>query len=158
MPTFLKRIEVGTVRDAHAMHALLMQKGFKVGDWAAEMLARPAFRWSKVAAVVETVEAAAVELGFTTEKVRYGDVCDALQREGFVLCGEEVGPQLRLQYAEQPPEEWLMLAMEPVVDAVGYQGIFFLGRGSGGLWLGASRGHPDVMLSATQRFVACRRT
>ena len=155
MVNTLIQIELGTILNSNAAIYMLRRLGFMVGDWAEDMLRQPTFKWSSRTFCLNIVEASGAELGFK-QKMSYGAVCESFVKKGYALCPPEIGPQLRLQYRVQPANNWLMLAMPPVLDSVGYQSIFFLGRGSGGLWLGASRGHPDVMLSPSTRFVACR--
>ncbi len=154
MPIIHKRVELGTYAGSDAMLRLLRNQGFQVGDWPEDMISQPGFAWSPRPVYVDLIEVSAAELGFKN-KVRYGDVTKTLLQEGYELCPHEVGPQWRRQYPDQPANNWVMLAMNPIVDSVGYQSIFFLGRGSGGLWLGASRGHPNVLLKPESRFAAC---
>ena len=69
---------------------------------------------------------------------------------GLELCPAEVGPQLRLQYFDQPKGQWLVIAMEPVND---YK-IFNVDHGIDGiLSLGSDKGDPDTFWGEDHPFV-----
>jgi hypothetical protein len=54
---------------------------------------------------------------------------------GMELCPAETGPQWRLQYQDQPMDEWVRIGMKQIADSDGDPDVFGLGRSSGGLWL-----------------------
>ncbi|MDP3990944.1 MAG: hypothetical protein Q8P63_01470, partial [Candidatus Nealsonbacteria bacterium] len=62
---------------------------------------------------------------------------------GLELCPSEVGPQLRLQYRDQPNDEWIIVGMEPITDSGGSLRVLDVGRGDSGLWLYSYWSHPD---------------
>jgi len=61
---------------------------------------------------------------------------------GLELCPAEVGPQYRLQYTDQPSDEYLYIAMKQIADSDGSPGVFGLGRVTDGLWLSRSWAWP----------------
>lgn len=71
------------------------------------------------------------------------DVADVQQvmakalAHGLSLCLAEVGPQLRLQYDDQPNGEWLCVAMKPLAGRDGKNRAFSVIRNYQGKWLGA---------------------
>lgn len=78
------------------------------------------------------------------------------QTLGFALAPAEVGPQLRLQYFEQPLGEYLNIAMPPIETPGGKPRIFVVVNGGAGLQLvgtdvGAAEFHDQA------RFVFVRR-
>lgn len=85
------------------------------------------------------------------------DIYQKAKKQGLQLCPAEVGPQLRLQYADQPAGEWLVIAMEPIKDSVGGLSVFFVGHGGVDRWLDAYDGEPDYVWHADGRFVFVRR-
>src|SRR3954454_4221190 len=65
------------------------------------------------------------ELGFK-DGGTYADICKRALEQGLKLCPAEVGPQLRLQYADQPSGECLYIAMEPINTKSGADGHIFM--------------------------------
>jgi hypothetical protein len=77
----------------------------------------------------------------------------AILEFGLCLCPAEVGPQLRLQYPNQPDEEWLIVAMEAITDLVGDLFVFSVIRSDSGLWLSADWDYPDNVWDGANHFV-----
>ena len=65
----------------------------------------------------------------------------AMSISEVILCPNEVGPQLRLQYADQPKGEWLRIAMEAITASDGYRRLFSVGHDGGDLWLYGDYGY-----------------
>jgi hypothetical protein len=107
---------------------------------------------STVDLVVLSVE----ELGFPNE-ARYDQICARAKQLGLDLCPAEVGPQLRLQYADQPKREFLHIAMEAIPCSIGKLSIFNIGHDSYGFRLGTSSRLPTRVWLDTHRFVFVRR-
>lgn len=52
---------------------------------------------------------------------------DAVLEKGYDYCPAEIGPQLRIQYTDQPHKDTLRIVMEPILDSIdGYPLIFVL--------------------------------
>jgi hypothetical protein len=75
---------------------------------------------------------------------------------GLDLCSAEVGPCLRLEYADQPQGERLHIAMKPIEDNTGEPRIFVVEHNSEGLSLDATRARHDDEWSADDLFVFCQ--
>jgi len=101
---------------------------------------------------LELVIASVAELGFK-KVAKYSDICDRIKELGYDLCPAEVGPQLRLQYKNQPNGEWLRVAMEPIEDSGGDLDVFRVKRVDDDLWLNAGCGSPDYVWSPEGVFV-----
>lgn len=74
---------------------------------------------------------------------------------GLKLCPPDLGPQLRLQYDDQPLNERLYIAMKPITASDGEPRIFMLVHGADGLSLDAARARPDDQWAADDKFVFC---
>jgi hypothetical protein len=83
-------------------------------DLANEIIGCPAFALSRTRTEVDLVVVSAFELGFGKQGASLKDIYARAKSLGFALCPPEVGPQLRIQYLEQPPGEVLHIAMEPI--------------------------------------------
>ena len=59
------------------------------------------------------------ELGIKTDRALLTDIYSQARMLGFALATAEVGPQLRLQYFDQPIGEFLNVAMAPIMTPNG---------------------------------------
>jgi len=139
-----------------ALRNALDAKGCKVGGLAAEILARPAFVVSTTRRDVKLVAVSAAEIGFKADTVTLGAVYVRVQQLGLGLAGAEIGPQLRLQYFDQPIGEFLIVGMEPIKTWSGEQVVLNVANGGAGLILIGQDGRPDAEISATSRLLFVR--
>lgn len=153
-----KTIKLGTgLHSADDFRQALKKSGMKLGEWASDLLNQSAFRVSGKPIEVDLVTLTVAELGFESG-ASYSDVCKRGVELGHDLCQPEHGPQLRLQYKDQPKGETLFLAMEAIRSSDGGLSLFVVGRDGNGLWLGANFADPDNFYRADDRFVfACRK-
>ncbi len=127
-----------------------------IGGLAAEVLARPAFAVSSNKTDVELVAVSAVELGFNTDSVPLAAIYARARQLGFELATAEVGPQLRLQYLDQPMGEFLIVGMEPIKTWSGEPVVLNVANGGAGLILIGQDGRDDAEISVTSRFLFVR--
>lgn len=151
-----KTITVGTFADSIALRNALDAFGCSVGGAAAEILARPTFTVSSTATNVELVAVSAAELGFKTDTATLAAVYKRARQLGFELVAAEIGPQLRLQYFDQPVGEFLIVGMEPIKSWSGDPVILNVANGGAGLILIGQDGRDDAEISATSRFLFVR--
>jgi len=71
------------------------------------------------------------------------EIYQRAQELGLELCPAEVGPNYRLQYQDQPLNEWLYIAMKQITARGGGQHVFELGHGVDGLRLLGRWAHPS---------------
>jgi hypothetical protein len=102
---------------------------------ANEIIGRPAFALSRTRTAVDLVVLSVSELGFGKPGASLKDIYARAKSLGFALCPAEVGPQLRLQYLEQPPGEVLHIGMEPIAKYEGDLVSLALENGEWGLVL-----------------------
>lgn len=153
-PTF-KTIKLGTQKDAKAIRKAITNTGGRISNWADDMMSKKKFTVAKKETEVELVVASVAELGFK-DGAKYSDICERAKSLGLNLCPAEVGPQLRLQYLDQPKGEWLCIAMEPITDSVGGLNVFNVEHDHDGLWLHRYGGRPYVFWFGCCRFVFVR--
>lgn len=138
-----KTIKLGTgIQTADDFRRVLKDGGFRIGNWADDILGKPAFTAAIEEIELDLVKVSVVELGFK-DGAKRGDIYNRAQELGLEPCPPEVGPQLRLQYKDQPMDEWLLIGMEPIADSGGALNVFGVGRDSDGLWLRGYFGFPD---------------
>jgi hypothetical protein len=155
VPTW-KTIAVGNYANSIALRNRLDAVGCSIGGLAAEVLARPAFTVSSKKTDVELVAVSAVELGFNTDSVPLAVIYARARQLGFELAAAEVGPQLRLQYLDQPMGEFLIVGMAPIKTWSGEPVVLNVANGGAGLILIGQDGRDDAEIPAISRFLFVR--
>lgn len=74
---------------------------------------------------------------------------------GLDLCPPQTGPDLRLQYDDQPLGERIYVAMKPIPSSDGEPRIFVVEHCSNGTSLDAARARPDDEWPSDAIFVFC---
>jgi hypothetical protein len=151
-----KTITVGTFADLFALSNALDAVGCGIGNSAGEILARPTFTLSATKTSVELFAVSAAELGFQTDTASMADIYARAQQLGFGFAAAEVGPQLRLQYFDQPIGEFLIIGMEPIRTWKGERVILTVANGGAGLILIGQDGSADAQISVASRFLFVR--
>ena len=114
--------------------------GMRVSDWAFDLMTK--IRFAGEVRQVKLYRVTLRELGFT-EKATKDEIYARALSLGYILLPEEVGPQLRLQYPEQPKGEYLWVATEPITGSDGYPDVFNVDRDVDGRWLNGNYVNPD---------------
>ena len=151
-----KTIAVGTA-DTLALRNALSDARCGVGDLAEQILWRPAFSLSPARMDVDLVKVSAADLGFRGRAVPLAKIYSQAQKLGFQLASPEIGPQLRLQYFDQPIGEFLHIGMEPIRTWTGEPVILVVANGGEGMILIGQDGDTEAEIPVTSRFVFVRR-
>jgi hypothetical protein len=104
---------------------------------------------------VELVLLSAADLGFKSQS-SLADVYKRARKVGLELCPAEVGPQLRLDYRNQPRGEALHIAMQPLATYSGEPTILALANFAPSGLLEALRG-PQIVPTSSEQKVPERR-
>jgi hypothetical protein len=150
-----KTITVGQHRGVNAVRNALDDARIAIGDSADEILGRPAFTFARERRQLDLVLLSVAALGFG----QGGTLADVHARAiglGLELCPEEVGPQLRLQYLNQPVGEFLHVAMKPQRAYGGELVDFTLANSGAGLSLLGGSAQPDLVVARNVVFVFVR--
>ena len=154
-----KTINLGTgLKTADDFRKSLRDSGNKVSSEANGILGNYAFTFTvavkkiKIDLAIKSVDELGFKDGATRQRI-YGRANEL----GLDLCPAEVGPQLRLQYKDQPEEEHLIVAMNPIADSDGALELFLVERDDSGLWLDSYYDVPGYIWHAGSRFVFARR-
>jgi hypothetical protein len=151
-----KTIKLGTgLKTAKDFRRALTDGGYRIGNWGDDILGKPAFTANETETEADLVVVSVEELGFKDGATR-ADIYNRAKELGLELCPSEVGPQLRLQYKDQPKGEWLLIAMEPIAVSDGRLTVFDVEHVGDGLWLDC-HGRPDRFWGADYRWVFLRR-
>jgi hypothetical protein len=153
-----KTITLGGYKGANAFRDAMDKAPcpIRVGEWADEILGRPAFSFSNTRVDLDLVVISVSRLGFGKDGASLRDVYMRASGFGLELCPAEVGPVLRLNYLDQPVGEFLQVAMRPVARYSGELVDFTLGNGGAGLLLIGADARPEVILPGAARFVFVR--
>jgi hypothetical protein len=130
--------------------------GCNVGGQAAEILSRPAFTVSSQKTVVELVGVSPAQLGFASDTVTLANIYARAQQLGFRFVAAEVGPQLRIQYLDQPVGEFLIIGMEPIKTWSGEPILLNVANGGAGLILIGQDGRAEAEIAVESRFAFAR--
>jgi len=148
-----KVLKLGTgLKNANAFRKAIDDKGMRIGKYANNILDRPQFTMATEETEVNLVVVSVAELGFK-DGAWLRDIYARAKKLGLELCPNEVGPQLRLRYVEQPRDEWLLIGMEVIVDLSGNLCLFGVGRSGAVLWIDGYHGSPDNFWNSDGRFV-----
>ncbi len=155
VPTW-KTIEVGSFPDAMALRNALDAAGCAIGGQAEEALARPAFTVASRKMQIDLVAISPAELGFDGDTVALAAIYARARQLGFQPAPAEVGPQLRLQYFDQPLGEFLVVGMEPISTWSGEPVILTVANGGAGLVMIGQDGRAGAEVALASRFLFAR--
>ena len=152
-----KTINLGTgLKTADDFRKSLRDSGNKVSSEANGILGNSAFTVAVKKIKIDLAIKSVDELGFKGGAIRQ-QIYGRANELGLDLCPAEVGPQLRLQYKDQPEEEHLIVAMNPIADSGGALLLFLVERHASGLLLLSYYDSPGDLWGAGNRFVFARR-
>jgi hypothetical protein len=148
-----RTITLGSYKGVDAYRDALDIAKIKIGDSADEVLGRPAFPYARTQTGVELAVLSAADLGVESDRASLAEVYQRARQAGLELCPAEVGPQLRLDYRNQPLGEALDIAMDPVATYGGEPTILTLANWGTGLLLIGRDGRPESTVFRKSRFV-----
>lgn len=145
-------LEIGG-QTASELEGALERAGFKISDYARSMLKHKDFTTENQAEQTDLVRLT-VDALFNDGRVHTTDEVFSKAKDfGLELCPAEVGPHLRLNYKDQPLDEWVYVAMKQITDPDGGPRVFYVERGGGGSWLYDSWADPGYEWDPEDRFV-----
>lgn len=149
-----KTIELGAgPTNADGFCKAFEEAGVRVEDWANDILRKPAFSVATEKMGMDLVIVSVAELGFT-DSAKLKDIYISAKKRGLGLCPPEVGPQLRLQYKDQPKEEVLLIGMESICASDDVFDIFKVSHFSSvGLYLSTGPGGSNDVWPKDYQFV-----
>ena len=149
-----KTIEIGTgINTKDDFTKALMYKYRKGTEHWCQYL--PADYVIEVSSTKREVDLIAVdshfELGLTDDTATITNIYKKALDLGLKLCPAEVGPQLRLQYIDQPSfghydSQWRTIAMEPIISSRGKLTVFRVGHVNGFYYLDTEEFIPNQKL------------
>lgn len=122
----------------------LEAKGVKLSQYAKDMLLHPDFeqRRNQNPETENLIRLTIADLGFTSGATTE-QIFERAEELGLTLCPPDTGPSYRLNYKDQPLDEWVRIGMETITDPSGNPYVFDVGRSEEGLWLDNRWAGPD---------------
>jgi len=141
---------------AHNFHGALNEKGFHVSDWAKDTMSKPDFKKSlKLEQECNLVLLTTSQLTGKKSNATTQEVFNGAERLGLQKCPAWVGPQLRLDYEDQPNAEWIRIGMEPITGSGGGPDVFSVDRNDSELWLSALHAHAGRLWDPVYLWAFC---
>ena len=98
-----KTIKIGTFKKTTDLKFILLQNGCLTGNSTEKILTNKNFKISTEQKKIDLVLVTASDLGFEKDQiVGFKELSERSKEFGLKVCPDEVGPQLRLQYKDQP--------------------------------------------------------
>lgn len=141
-------VEIGG-KTKEQLQAELDQKNIYVTAWAKDIMKK--ITTTTEPTNVDMINLTVADLGFTS----YCTTTELFARAkalGLELCPAEVGPHYRLQYTDQPEDEYRSIGMEPIADSDGYPSVFCLHHDGDLLKLYAYSANPDFQWDPAREF------
>lgn len=128
--------------------------GMSISQPAMDLIDRSDFKTSPTEVEIDLVIIPVRLLGFKLSPTRKEIISRGLEK-GYQLCPAEVGPQLRLQYPDQPRGD-LVIAMEPVWNGNHQLNVFSVDHTANTdeyMWLSIDSGNDNHTWNIDKRFV-----
>ena len=145
------RLEIGG-KTSEELTQELEKENIKISGYARGMLESPDFQPQKTPEEMDLIRLKIQDLGFENSATT-DQVYQRAQELGLELCPAEVGPQFRLQYRDQPMDEWEYIGMKQIADSDGNPRVFRVVRFADGEWLNDSWAFPDYRWRPSHGFV-----
>jgi hypothetical protein len=132
-PIFRRSIETDpALQTPEQVEKALITGGHRISDYAKDILYKTPFSTEKIA--YNLVSFSVAQLGFPG-RATLSQIYAKAQELGLELCPAEVGPLLRLQYTNQPGDQYLRIAMQPMAYRGRLPALFRVNRDSSSSWL-----------------------
>ncbi len=110
----INSVTLGLFQTTNEYTEAIKNNGFELSGSTEDMLIN--VQLSPVKKEFKLAECNLNDLGIYSEKATWPEVLSAAQKKGYIICPSEVGLALRLEYKDQPDDDWLNIGMELVND------------------------------------------
>ncbi len=157
LPTW-KTLRLGVLKTVEEYRQAMKANGFKIGEYADDILGKPDFTISSEEMDIELVRLSVADLGFK-KVAMLSDIYVNASKLGLDPCPNEVGPALRLVYKDQPKGKckWIVVAMKSISDSDCDLRVFRVVHDDYGRWLSTCCGDAGIFYEADCLFVFARR-
>jgi hypothetical protein len=145
-----RTVALGNLESSQDLIRDLRARGCRINNLAGDILQSIAVAPSETA--IELVNVSVADLGFKEGATRK-QVYTTAKNFGLSLVPAEVGPQLRLQYMEQQPNEWLAIGTDPIADLASDFALLHLTRYRDSQWLCGEHDRANEIWQPEKRWV-----
>lgn len=131
LPTW-RTIVLGGHKDIAAYRTALQAGGYRIGDYANQIMEKTPIATAET--TVDLVQLTPRDIG-SQRDASTAEIYAWAEAHGLKKCPAEVGPALRLAYADQPSDEWIRVGMEPIADSGGCPCVFDVEHAAHDRWL-----------------------
>jgi len=128
----------------------LTEQGFKKSEYSEDILNK--MEVLKQKEKIDLVSFSVKQLGFP-DGATLKEIYDKAKEFGLELCPPQVGPELRLDYKDQPAGEWLRIAMDAISDRDDNPSLFNVDQFDSVSWLCNDDGRLGLHWDGGHRFV-----
>lgn len=146
-----ENLEIGGKSGAEYIR-LLEQQGYRISPEARFMLNSQEFTVLKEAEEIKLIRLSVADLGFLSGATTK-QIFERSETLGLELCPPEVGPAYRLQYINQPMDEWIRVGMKAIADLHSLPSVFDVGHNSGGARLSRDWAEPAYRWGADDQIL-----
>ncbi len=151
-----KTVTLGDFANSFALRNALDAANCGIGYLAEEIIARPAFTVAATKTELDLVAVSPAELGFADGSASLREIYLRAEAVGLSLAPAETGPELRLQYFDQPLGEFLRIGMKPITTWNGDPVIFVVANGGAGLIVIGQKASADTQIPTSSPFLFVR--
>ncbi len=130
-------------KDLNQLQRELSENKINVSSYAEYMMRTGLSLTKGVGQNLDIVRLKVGDLGLPDDYPTTDKIFKRAEELGLELCPADLGPNYRLQYKDQPMNEWFSIGMKPISDSRGYPRVFRLVHYASGLWLDDSWARPD---------------
>lgn len=110
----INSVTLGLFQTTNEYTEAIKNNGFELTGNTEDMLIH--VQLSTVKKEFKLVECNLNDLGIYSEQATWSEALSAAQKKGYIICPSEVGLALRLEYKDQPNDDWLNIGMDTIND------------------------------------------
>ena len=149
-----RTVRRGVYKTLDAYLAAMKAKGYRVGTYAGQILAKVV--WAQEETEEEIVRVLDKDLGLA-DPYTLDEILAAAAQFGLYRLAADVAAGLREQYDDQPAGESCLVAMDPIAGSGRDVEVFSVGRSGGGVWLFTYYADPKFRFGLGNVWILSRR-
>ncbi len=139
-------------KTAKQLENAITEAGMQISDLAKYMVESKDFKTSKTKEDLDLIRLSVKDLGFS-QGATTSQIYKRAEELGLELCPAEAGPHYRLQYTDQPMDEWVAIGMKQIADFTGNPYVFRVECLASGAWLDDDWANPEGGWDPELRFL-----